>query len=179
MADIPFQQSVHDSVPQIHDEIAVGEDIDFQRKWWRFEKIIWPILLLIVLADVLGAFGRGWLAKAHAATPDHALTLDYERVARAGTPSIMTFKFGPAAIQNHRIVLFVSDSIVKPLGAQRISPEPALSIIGKDGITYIFASSESPASAQIELQPSFPGPHKFRVQVQGSDSINGSIFVMP
>lgn len=179
MAKIPFEQPVHDSVPRIHDEIAVGENIDFQRKWWRFEKIIWPILLLIVIADMLGVFGRGWLAKAHAQTPDHALTLDYERVARASTPSIMTFKFGPAAIHNNRIVLFVSDSIVKPLGAQRISPEPALSIIGKNGITYVFASSDSPASAQIQLQPSFPGPHTFRVQVLGSESINGSIFVMP
>lgn len=179
MAKIPFEQPVHDSVPRIHDEIAVGENIDFQRKWWRFEKIIWPILLLIVIADMLGVFGRGWLAKAHAETPDHALTLDYERVARASTPSIMTFKFGPAAIHNNRIVLFVSDSIVKPLGAQRISPEPALSIIGKNGITYVFASSDSPASAQIQLQPSFPGPHTFRVQVLGSESINGSIFVMP
>ena len=179
MANIPFEQPVHDSVPRIHDEIAVGENIDFQRKWWRFEKIIWPILLLIVVADVLGVFGRGWLAKAHAESPDHALKLDYERVARANTPSIMTFKFGPAAIHNNRVVLFVSESIVKPLGAQRISPQPALSIIGKDGITYVFAAGDSPASAQIELQPSFPGPHKFRVQVLGSESINGSVFVMP
>ena len=179
MTDIPFEKPVEDSVPRIHDEIAVGENINFQRRWWRFEKIIWPILLLIVIADMLGVFGRGWLAKAHAATPDHALTVDYERVARASTPSIMTFKFGPAAIHNNRIVLFVSDSIVKPLGAQRISPEPALSIIGKDGITYVFASSDSPAGAQVELQPSLPGPHKFRVQVLGGDAINGSIFVMP
>lgn len=179
MTKIPFEQRVQDSVPRIRDEVAVGENIEFQRKWWRFEKIIWPILLLIVVADMLGVFGRGWLAKAHAETADHALTLDYERVARASTPSIITFRFGPAAIHNNRVVLYISDSIVKPLGAQRISPEPALSIIGKDGITYVFACSDSPASAQIELQPSFPGPHRFTVQVDGSQAIHGSIFVMP
>ena len=177
--EIPFEQDVTDSVPKTSNKLAVGEDIEFQRRWWRFETIIWPILMLIVLADVLGVFGRGWLSKAQAETPDHAMKLDYERVARASTPSIMTFRFDAEAIHNGRISLFVSDSVVKPLGAMRISPQPALSTIGGDGITYTFSANKAPASVQIELQPSFPGPHQFRVQLEGSGAITRSIFVVP
>lgn len=176
---IPFEQDVADSVPKTRNELAVGEDIEFQRKWWRFESIVWPILMLIVLADLLGAFGRGWLSKAHAETPDHAMTLDYERIARASTPSVMTFRFNENAIHNGRIVLFVSNAVVKPLGAMRISPEPALSTVGGNGITYTFAANTAPASVQIELQPSFPGRHRFRVQAEGSAPITRSIFVVP
>lgn len=179
MRNIPFTSPVEDSVPKVHDEIAVGEDIEFQRKWWRFEKIVWPILLLIVVVDLLGGFGRGWLSKGHRATPDQALTLDYERIARASTPSIMTLKFGQTAIRNGRIMVYVSDSVVKPLGAQRVAPQPAVSSIGRDGVTYVFPASQSPATAQIELQPSFPGLHKFRIQAEGSAPIDGTVFVMP
>lgn len=179
MAKVPFESPVEDSVPKISDQVAVGEDLEFQRKWWRFEEIVWPILLLIVVADVLGAFGRGWLAKGHAETPDHALTLDYERVERASTPSIMMFRFGDAAIHHGRILLYVSDSIVKPLGAQRVSPQPAMSSVGNGGITYVFPASTSPASIQIQLEPSFPGLHSFRVQVEGSSPIQRNVLVVP
>ena len=179
MAGIPFESRVEDSVPKVSNEVAVGEDIEFQRRWWRFESIVWPILLLIVMVDVLGGFGRGWLAKAHRCTPDHALDFDYERIERASTPSIMTMRFGPNAAHNGRIVVYISDSLVKPLGAQRMAPQPANSIIGNGGITYVFPASEGEASAQIQLEPSFPGWHKFRVQVQGSQPIDGTIAVLP
>lgn len=179
MSKIPFESPVEDSVPKVQNAIAVGEDIEFQRKWWRFEKIIWAILLAIVLFDVLGGFGRGWLANACKSTPDGALTLNYERVMRASTPSVLTMQFGDTAIHNGRIILFISDSVVKRLGAQRVSPQPAVSSVGEGGITYVFPASQSPATLQIQLEPSFPGPQKFRIQAEGSAAINGQVFVMP
>lgn len=179
MAKEKFESPVEDSVPKVSDRIAVGEDLEFQRKWWRFEQIIWPILLLVVVADILGLFGRGWLAKRRAVTADHAMTVDYEWVERASTPSIMTFRFTQAAIHNERIMLFISDSVVKPLGALRVSPQPAVSTVGDGGITYVFPASTAPATVQIELQPSFPGLHNFRVQVEGSAPIDRRVFVMP
>jgi hypothetical protein len=179
MADLPYESKVEDTVPKLNNDVAIGEDIEFQRKWWRFEKAIWPILLLVVVFDLLGGFGRGWLAKARRTTGDGALTLDYERIERAGTPSIMTFHFGASAIRDGRIMLYVSDSVVKELGAMRISPQPAISSIGAGGVTYIFPTTGSPASVQIELQPSFPGVQKFRVQAEGGPAIDARIAVMP
>jgi hypothetical protein len=179
MANLPYETPVQDSVPKVRDEVAVGEDLGFQRKWWRFEKFIWPVLLAIVLIDLLGGFGRGWLAKARRNTPDHAMQLDYERVERASTPSVMTFTFQQNAIHNGRILLYVSDSVVKPLGAIRIAPQPAMSSIGDAGVTYVFLANEAPAMVQIQLEPSFPGLHPFTVRVEGSPSLHGTVFVMP
>lgn len=180
MPQMPYESKVEeDLVPKIDNDIAVGEDLDFQRKWWRFENIVWPILLLIVVIDLFGGFGRGWLAKAQKSTQDGAVTLDYERIERGSTPSIMTFQFGANAVHRGQIVLFVSDSLVKPLGAQRVSPQPAVSIVGSGGITYEFPAIEGVKSVQIELQPSFIGVHRFYVQAQGSQPIEGAIAVLP
>jgi hypothetical protein len=179
MGQIPFENRVDDSVPKVRDEVAVGEDLEFQRKWWRFEKIVWPILLAIVVVDLLGGFGRGWLSKARRSTPDHAMQVDYERIARASTPSLMTFNFQQNAIHQGRIVLYVSDSVVKPLGAQRIAPQPAMSNVGDGGITYVFPASKAPAMVQLQLEPSFPGLHSFTVRAEGSAPVTGSVFVMP
>jgi hypothetical protein len=187
----PVEAPVEDSVPKVtgqsgessdassSNQLAVGEDLDFQRRWWRFESIIWTFFLLILIADVLGLFGRGWLAKAKRTTPDHALTLDYERIERASTPSIMTLHFGPASIHNGKIQLYISDSLVKPLGAQRISPQPETSAVGNGGITYTFAATQAPAIVQIALEPSFPGSHPFRIQLSNEPPFNANIFVVP
>ncbi|HEY3707262.1 MAG TPA: hypothetical protein VGL22_19530 [Terracidiphilus sp.] len=179
MSNLPFESEVADSVSKAENKVAVGEDLEFQRKWWRFEHIAWSILLAIVIVDLLGGFGRGWLARAQKSTPDQAMTLHYERIARASTPSVMTFQFTDKAIHNGRITLYVSDSVVKPLGALRIAPQPALSSIGDGGITYVFDAGKGPSTVQIQLQPSFPGAHPFTVHVEGEPPVHGSVFVMP
>ena len=179
MPKSPFTSPVEDSVPMIDGSIAVGEDLEFQRKWWRFERMIWIFFAIILLCDLLGVFGRGVLSKATRVASDQTMTVDYERIARASTPSIMTLKFGASAIHDGKIQIYVSNSIVKPLGAQRISPQPAVSSLGNDGITYDFAATSVPADVQIELSPSFPGLHHFRMQVVGGSPVDGSIFVVP
>lgn len=179
MTTEPLTMPVGDSVPKVSDTIAVGENLDFQRKWWRFERVVWSIFLVILICDVLGLFGRGWLAQTSSRTSDGALNLKYERIERANTPSIMTLEFGDGAIKDGKIEVYVSDSIVKPLGAQRVSPQPQQSTLGDDGITYTFAATKSPAVVQIALEPSFPGVHPFKVQVPGRDAIEGKILVVP
>jgi hypothetical protein len=179
MPDDPKTTPIGDSIPKAENEIAVGENLDFQRKWWKFEHAIWLFFLVILIADVLGLFGRGWLAKAQRTDANHTLTLDYERIERASTPSIMTLHFSPEAVHNGHIQLFISESIVKPLGAQRISPQPAISALSDGGITYTFDSTGGPTTAEISLSPSFPGPHHIRVQVPGSAPIEADVFVVP
>lgn len=173
-----FTSDVEDSVPKVED-IAVGENLDFQRRWWRFERVIWTFFLLILIADVLGLFGRGWLAKAQRSDAAHTVSLDYERVERASTPSIMTFHFLPAAIRNGKVTLFISEDIIRPLGAQRISPQPETSTVGDGGVTYVFPATGTPATVEIQLEPSFPGVHRFRAEVKGGDPITGLVTVVP
>ena len=178
MTEQAFMSPVEDSVPKVG-EVAVGEDLEFQRRWWKFERVVWSFFLLLLIADVLGLFGRGWLAKAQRTDSAQTVTLDYERIERASTPSIMTFHFKPSAIRNGEIQLFVSEDIIRHLGAQRISPEPRASVMGHDGITYTFPASGTPATAEIELEPSFPGSHHFRVQVIGGQPIDADVVVVP
>lgn len=179
MADRHFQTRVQDTVPKIDGDIAVGEDLDFQRKWWRFERFIWVFFLLVLIADVLGLFGRGWLSKAELHTPDRALTLHYEWVERTSTPSIMTLDFGPAAVHDGHVQVFVSNSIVKSLGAHRIAPEPAVSTIGQDGVTYTVPANAGKMSMEISLMPQLPGEERFEVLIPGSPPLRGTVIVVP
>ena len=175
----PFKTTIDDSVPKVDDDIAVGEDIEFQRKWWRFETVVWSFFLLVLVADGLGLFGRGWLSKAEKHTADGSLTLHYEWVERAATPSIMSFDFGPAAIHDGAVKLYVSNSIVKELGPRRISPEPLRSEMVDGGIVYTFPGAGRNMVVQIALAPEFPGEDRFQVAVPGNNPIRGKVLIVP
>jgi hypothetical protein len=178
MASLPFESPVEDSVPKVDGSMAVGEDLAFQRKWWRFEKAIWIFFAVLLLCDLLGLFGRGYFAKAERSTSDQTLRLEFERVERASTPSIMTLHFGESAIRDGKVRVFVSQSVIKDLGAARISPQPVLSTINNGGITYTFAA-DGPAIVEIALSPSFPGRHHFSMQVAGGEAVQGNVYVVP
>ena len=177
--EMPFLKPVEDTVPKVDNNIAVGEDLRFQHRWWTFERCIWIFFLLVLLADALGLFGRGWLARAQRSTPDNALSVKYERIERAGTPSIMTIRLGPSAIQNGAAHLFLSNSIIDKLGAQRIAPQPASSVLGDGGVTYTFPVTAPPATITLALEPSFPGTQHFTLGIAGAPSVNGTVFIVP
>ncbi len=172
-------QPISDSVPKINDEVAVGEDLEFQNRWWRFEKGIWIFFAILVLLDLLGVFGRGPVAKAHVEAADGSMKIDYERIERFSTPSIMTVNFGRNAIHDGKIQLWVSESLVKRMGNQRVVPQPAESRIGANGIVYTFPVTQVPASVEFALSPSMPGISDLKLQVPGSSIVGMRIVVVP
>jgi hypothetical protein len=172
-------EPVADEIPRVEDAVSVGEDLDFQRRWWRFEQAAWLLLVLVLIADALGAFGRGWLAQSKRDAADGTLHVRYERIERTGTPSNMVIEFGPSAVHDRKVLLFSSNTIVKELGAQRIIPQPTLSEIGPGGITYTFPAAGSPSMASFALEPAFPGIHHIELQVPGSETIRATIVVLP
>lgn len=170
---------VGDDVPKVNGAVAVGEDLTFQRKWWRFEKIVWGFFVLVLIADLTGALGRGPLAKAERKTPDGTLDVKYERVEREGTSSIMTFQPTAEAVHDGKLQIFVSDSVLKQLGAQRVIPQPELSTVGSGGVTYTFSAQSLPMTVQMELKPSFIGSHQFTTSVPGGQPVQANVFVLP
>jgi len=179
MATKPLTKPVQDSVAKVNDEVAVGEDLDFQRKWWRFENAAWVFFTLIIVLDLAGLFGRGPIAKAERRTADGTIDVKYERIERTDSPSIMTIQFGPSAIQDGKIHLYISNSLVKALGTQRVIPAPQDSLIGEGGLTYTFSASKPPASVDLALQPAGPGLFDFTIGVVGADRVHARVVVVP
>jgi hypothetical protein len=179
MATKQISGPVEDSVAKVNDEVAVGEDLKFQRKWWRFENAAWVIFTLIIVLDLSGLFGRGPIAKAERRSADGAFDVKYERIERTDSPSILTVQFAQSAIQNGKIHLYVSNSLVKQLGTQRVIPAPQDTVVGDGGLTYTFSATKPPASVDLALQPSGPGVYDFIIGVVGSEPVHARVVVVP
>ncbi len=177
MSDVAFSKPVEDSVPKINDEVAVGEDLGFQRKWWKFETFMWWVIALVLVLNFAGFLGRGPVA--HATLSSDAMLVKYERVERTGTPSILEVQFQPNTLGKKKVKLHVSQSVVNELGAQRVIPSPLDTAVGGGGLTYTFSAEEAPGSVQFALQPSKPGIFHFTLEVPGSPPIAARVVVMP
>lgn len=170
---------VRDSVAKVNNEVAVGEDLEFQRRWWKFERAVWVLFTILVILDVCGVFGRGPAAKAHARSADGAMDVSYERVERFSSPSIMDIRFDPNAIHDGKVQLWVNEGTVKALGAQRVVPQPLSSVVGDGGILYTFPVTKPPASVQFALEPISPGIFPLEVRMPGGQTLTMKILVMP
>lgn len=170
---------VEDSVPKVNNEVAVGEDLEFQQGWWRFERAIWVFFAVLVLLDIFGVFGRGWFANAETKSSDGTMDVHYERVERFSSASILNIDFGPNAIHDGKIQLWVSASLVSKLGNQRVVPQPVNSVVGDAGILYTFDANRPPASVQFALQPGGPGIFPLEMRVPGAQPVTMKIVVMP
>jgi hypothetical protein len=170
---------VEDSVRKINDELAVGSDLEFQRRWWRFEAITWTAFTALVILAALGFFGRGHFANARLKAPDGSMDVQYERIERYGTPSVVRIEFGPSAIHDGKVRLWAGETLVKPLGNQRVIPQPATSEVGDGGILYTFPVTSLPAFAEFALEPESAGSAALKLRVPGAATVTAHIFVMP
>jgi hypothetical protein len=166
-------------VPKVDDAIAVGEDLHFQERWWKFERITWTFFTLVLLADIVGIFGEGPLARAKITDANLGMQVNYERVERTGTPNMLRVQFGPDAVQDGKVQIYVSNSVVKDLGAQRVIPQPEKTTLTEGGMTYTFPASANPSAVEFELAPTSPGLKGFRLQVPGKAAVSRRVLVMP
>ena len=179
MASAPLTQRVGDSVAKINDEVAIGEDLGFQRRWWRFERLVWILFVVIIVLDLAGAFGRGPLAYAEAVSPDHALQVKYERIERSGTPSMMTVTLDARTFRDGHANLVLSDSAVGGLGLRRVIPAPESTSVGSDRLIYRFPAGTSAAVVRFEFEPAGAGIYDLRVGIPDATSVRFRIAVVP
>src|SRR5947209_3340773 len=83
-------------------DIDIGYDNVFERRWSYFERFVWAFFSLLIAATLLGLLGRGPLNRVRRTLAD-GTTVEYERVVRFKSPSMITFvvpvKDGSASIQ--------------------------------------------------------------------------------
>jgi hypothetical protein len=175
MVTKPSSTPVTQSAPKVNHEIEVGEDLGFQRKWWRFENFAWILFTLIIVLDLAGLFGRGPIAEAKRRAADGTIDVKYERIERTDSPSILTIDFRPSAIHDGKIKLYISESLVEGLGTQRVVPAPTETAIGEGGLTYTFPASKPPATVDLALHPSGPGIYRFTIGVVNAQPIQAEV----
>jgi len=146
-------------------DLELNQDLDFQRRCWKVQRIGWTIMALLILGGLLGVFGRGPLSRTLASDPSIPLSLEYERFGRYQSLLTLRLHLNPGAYEDGKIRLWFSRDFLRAVQIQGITPKPARAELSPSGTIYIFAFA----------QPNRGGDVTVHFEAQAIGSLSGTI----
>lgn len=161
-------------------KIQVEEDLQFLKREWRFQRIGWAGMALILLAGVLGAFGRGALSHARAGDL-RIFAAEYSRIIRHGAIDELTIFVGPGLQADSVVRISVSSAYLTEFEIEDIQPEPATHKQSGDYtiLEFLRTDARTPVRVSVKLRPNNYGSVSARMQLLGSNTLNIRQFIMP
>ena len=165
---------------RVNEEIEVGYDEPFERRWRRAEQVGRWVMVLFVAAGLAGLLGRGPFSHATVASAGTGLAIDFEPVARSQTGTQVTFHLDNPT-NDPTVDLFLGSNVVEPMGLQRIVPEPVETRIVNDGMVMRIPvpAGTHDAKLRLMLQPVSLGPNQLIARLAGRPAQRWTQFVVP
>ena len=154
----------------------VGEDLAYQRKVWRVQRVGWAVMGLVVVAACAGAFGNGPLARGRAEAGPEGPSAHYERIQRAGRDARMTLTL-PRPPEGARLRL--TGPLVEELDI--VSATPADAVAARTADTLVLRVPALPGGdGAVVLRTWATHPGLFRATLSdGSREVSFRLLVLP
>jgi hypothetical protein len=161
--------------------LELDEQLAFQERQWRWERIGWVVIALVIIAGLLGAFGTGPLASATVRSTDDGLAVSYERVVRHQGEAEFRLHIDPALIPGREVDVWFSTSTVTAVRIESVAPEPSEVEAGADRTTWTFAvdPSAGPVTIIFHVTPQEMGWRTVELGVAGGTSLSFHQLVLP
>jgi hypothetical protein len=157
-------------------DIQVEEDLGFLQSEWRWQRVGWIVMALILAAALAGAFGRGPISKTRAGNRE--LAVAYERIIRHGDSEQIEFVAGAAS--DTVVELAILRRYLAKFEVQAISPEPESQRDAGDFIIYEFVARPADSLViKLDLHPTGYGVARAMVQATGRSAVRFSQFILP
>ena len=155
----------------------VDDDMAFQRRSWKVQRIAWVVGLAILTAALLGLMGPGPLSSTHAGEPGGPLHVAYNRIERYQAPAMLEID---AESADGTVRLWMNRELAESVEVVDVVPQPDRVEVRPDRYTYHFAAPE-PGRARIVIHyhanryGRIPG----RIGLEGGPDLDVSSFVFP
>jgi hypothetical protein len=159
-------------------DIDTGYDELFERKWGRFERMIWITFGCIMALGLCGFLGRGPLNKKNVQLAD-GTQIKYERVLRYKTPGVVELQL---PVSSGSAELRLSKTEIEKLGLKQITPQPSTNMSSENSATYRFQPADPTTRTllvQLALEPASVGPVSSDIQVNGQQPVSVHQWVVP
>lgn len=129
----------------------VAEDLELQRRTWRFERAGWVLLSVLLLAGVLGLFGTGPFSRMQEASADGAVSVDYPRFMRRQSPESIRIDLAAEAGPGS-LTLSIGREWLDEVTLQSVTPEPGHVELRPDRLVYSFGRDGPAGTHAVHLR---------------------------
>lgn len=158
-----------------------GQDLAFQRREWRAERIGWLAIAGLVLAAMLGLLGDGPLSSTSADSPDGSIHLIYQRFGRVTATQALRIRFHPVADADRRYRVWISGAYRDANRVREVSPTPEHVEDDRGRVVYVFRALQIERSTEVTfyVQPRVAGLCPGWIGLVGGDSVAFRQFIYP
>lgn len=131
------------------------QDLRFQRREWRIQRVGWLLMFGFVVAGLLGVFGPGPLSLSTAESADRSVVVEYYRFARMGGPGTVTVTVGPDLVRDGTVDVWWNAAYLDEMRIEDVAPEPESVTAVGDRVKFGFAaeSGGAPLDFTFDLTP--------------------------
>ena len=141
-------------------DLEINQDMAFQRRCWKVQRVGWTIMALLILGGLLGLFGRGPFSHTLVSDPSIPVSLEYERFGRYQSRLMLSLHLKPGASVDGKVRLWLSQDFLHQVQIQGITPKPDGAELSPSGTTYIFGLTDPKQGGDVIMH--------FEAQVIGS-----------
>jgi len=162
-------------------DLEINQDLNFERRSWKVERVAWAIAALVLLAALLGFLGPGPLGKVTAASPDKSISLDYYRMERHQAPAEWRLQIDGKLAKQGELRLWVHRRLVEVTGTLQIDPAPESVEIQDERFVYAFKAVKPPPIIKVffRFEPNKIGKTLARLGVVDGPAVEFSQFYLP
>ena len=162
-------------------DLEINQDLNFERRSWKVERVAWAIAALVLLAALLGFLGPGPLSKVTAASPDKSISLDYYRMERHQAPAEWRLQIDGKLAKQGELRLWVHRRLVEVTGTLQIDPAPESVEIQDERFVYAFKAVKPPPIIKVffRFEPNKIGKTPARLGVVDGPAVEFSQFYLP
>jgi hypothetical protein len=162
-------------------DLEINQDLNFERRSWKVERVAWGVGLLLLVAALLGFLGPGPLGKATAASADKLLSLQYHRVVRYESPVVFRVNVDGRLAKNGALRLWLDRKLVDALEIKHVDPKPDAVEINGERFVYVFKTAAAPSTIQVffHVEPNKFGNTPAQLGVVDGPEIHFNQFYLP
>lgn len=155
----------------------IGEDLVFQQRNWRAQRVGWTLLGVLIAAGLAGLLGRGPLSNVNA-HGGKGLEVEYERFVRHGAQTDVRVRVTQPPAGHVRIA--ISRAYLDSLNLQQVVPSPTQVQSSGDYLVYVFdLVGNGPMQARFVIQPEEIGAHVARIAIDDDSHVLIRQFTYP
>lgn len=160
-------------------KLEVEQDLHFQYREWRIERIGWFVIGLLLVAATLGVFGHHPLAKATVQTSDGRLSVQYDRFTRYQTNVDFLATLEPDKDGSGIAHLWFDPQYLDNLKVVAVSPVPLRGEAKIGGRAFVFKTDGTRFTATVSVQFETIGSVHGRIWTDEAKPLALSHFVWP
>lgn len=159
-------------------DLAESKHQTFQAWEWRWQRVGWILLAVLVIAALAGVLGDGPLSSTQLSSSDGALQASFDRFLHRSDPAVIVLRVS-AEMRSKSLRVHVGSAFLRRVRILRITPEPQSEIARQEGIDFLFESAGAPADITFHFEPEEWGPLQSDFALDAGSQVSVEQFVYP